>query len=280
MSLSRRQFIGIGALAGAGSLATAYGYNQHTQIEVSRVEILLDRLPEEFNGLTIAHLSDLHHGRFISQDYIHHCVELTNALKPDLIALTGDFTFGAKAYAEPCGEVLQGLRANIGIYGVLGNHDHYNSAGRITRAIRSAGANVLVDQRENLEKGGRRLWIVGVDDLQHGHTDLPALLSDCPEKEFRLTLSHNPEFLDLFSDHQQHTDLMLSGHTHGGQIRLPLLGAPHLSLTGHKYVMGLNQFKGMQVYTTRGVGTVGPPVRLFCPPEIGFYTLRKGTPPK
>lgn len=247
-----------------------------TQVEVSQVNVNLPHLPEDFNGLTIAHLSDIHHGPFIPADYLHRCVEIANSLKPDLIALTGDFTFGAKAYAEPCGEILSGLKPRIGKFAVLGNHDHYNSAGRVTRALRQAGITVLIDEKERLEKKGDKLWLFGVDDLFHGNTDLVKLYSDCPKDELRITLAHNPDFLDEYVEKQQHTDFMLSGHTHGGQIRFPLFGAPHLSLLGHQYVMGLQRRETMQIYTTRGIGTVGPPVRFLCPPEIVLYTLRRG----
>lgn len=278
MKLSRRQFIKLSAASTAtvGLGGLGFGMWLRTQVEVSQVNVNLPRLPEEFNGLTIAHLSDIHHGPFISADYLQRCVEIANSLQPDLIALTGDFTFGAKSYAEPCGEVLSGLKPRIGKFAVLGNHDHYNSAGRVTRALRQAGITVLIDNKERLEKRGEKLWLFGVDDLLMGNTDLVKLYSDCPKDEARITLAHNPDFLDKYAEKQQHTDFMLSGHTHGGQIRFPLLGAPHLKLLGHEYVMGLQQRDTMQIYTTRGIGTVGPPVRFLCPPEIVLYTLRRG----
>ncbi len=278
MKLSRRQFIKLSAAstAAVGLGGLGLGMWLRTQVEVSRVNVNLPRLPEEFNGLTIAHLSDMHHGPFISADYLQRCVEIANSLKPDLMALTGDFTFGAKSYAEPCGEVLSSLKPRIGKFAVLGNHDHYNSAGRVTRALRQAGITVLIDDKERLEKRGEKLWLFGVDDLLMGKTDLVKLYSDCPKDDTRITLAHNPDFLDEYVEKQQHTDFMLSGHTHGGQIRFPLLGAPHLKLLGHEYVMGLQQRDTMQIYTTRGIGTVGPPVRFLCPPEIVLYTLRRG----
>jgi hypothetical protein len=259
---------------GLGGLG--FGAWLRTRLEISRVTVNLPRLPAEFDGLTIAHLSDIHYGQFIPADYVQRCVELANSLQPDLMALTGDFTLGAKAYAEPCAEILSSLKARIGKFAVLGNHDHYSSAGRMTRALRQAGLTVLVDEKESLEKRGEKLWLFGVDDLLEGDTDLVKLYRDCPADEMRLTLAHNPDFLDKYIETQQHTDFMLSGHTHGGQIRLPLLGAPHMKLLGHEYVMGLVQKGAMQLYTTRGIGTVGLPVRFLCPPEIVLYTLRRG----
>lgn len=278
MKFTRRQFIKLSAAStvalGLGGLGL--GAWLRTRVEISRVTVNLPRLPAEFDGLTIAHLSDIHHGQFIPADYVQRCVEIANSLNPDLMALTGDFTFGAKVYTEPCAEILSGLKARIGKFAVLGNHDHYSSAGRMTRALRQAGITVLVDEKECLEKRGEKLWLFGVDDLAQGNTDLVQLYSACPPDEMRITLAHNPDFIDEYTDKQQHTDFMLSGHTHGGQIRFPLLGAPHMKLLGHEYVMGLQRKDTMQIYTTRGIGTVGPPIRFFCPPEIVLYTLRRG----
>ncbi|HEX4945291.1 MAG TPA: metallophosphoesterase [Blastocatellia bacterium] len=278
MKLSRRQFIKLSAAStvalGLGGIGL--GAWLRTRVQLSNVTVNLPHLPAAFDGLTIAHLSDIHYGQFIPGDYVQRCVEIANDLNPDLIALTGDFTAGAKAYSEPCGEILSGLKARIGKFAVLGNHDYYNSAGRVTRALRQAGITVLIDDKECLEKKGEKLWLFGVDELAHGNTDLVKLYRDCPPNETRITLAHNPDFIDEYVHKQQHTDFMLSGHTHGGQIRFPLLGAPHMKLLGHEYVMGLQRRNTMQIYTTRGIGTVGPPVRFLCPPEIVLYTLRRG----
>lgn len=278
MKLSRRQFIKLSAASTMAIGLGGFGLGAwlRTRVELSQVTVNLPRLPAEFDGLTIAHLSDIHYGQFIPADYVQRCVEIVNGLQPDLVALTGDFTFGAKAHSEPCGEILSALKARIGKFAVLGNHDHYNSAGRVTRALRQGGITVLVDDKECLEKKGEKLWLFGVDDLYHGDTDLVQLYKDCPPTQARITLAHNPDFIDEYVDKQQHTDFMLSGHTHGGQIRFPLLGAPHMKLLGHEYVMGLQRKDMMQLYTTRGIGTVGPPVRFLCPPEIVLYTLRRG----
>jgi uncharacterized protein len=274
--LSRRKFIKLSAAAAGALGGLGYGLWERVQIEVSRVEVRLPRLPAAFDGLTVAHLSDLHFGPFLGADFISRCAGIVNDLSPDLIALTGDFTFGAKHYAEPCAEALAAMKARVGTYAVLGNHDHYNSAGRVVRALRRAGMTVLIDERERLERRGEKLWLLGVDDLTQGVSDLARLTREVPQDEARVTLAHNPEYLDWFAAHGQHTDFMLSGHTHGGQVRIPLLGTPHL--VGQRYVRGLYRRGPMQIYTTRGIGTVGPPLRFSCPPEIALYTLRQGTP--
>ena len=135
---------------------------------------------------------------------------------------------------------------------------------------------MLIDKRDRLEARGAKLSLFGVDDLYYGDTDVVRLLREVPEQEPRLVLAHNPDFIEQFAKRNQHVDLMMSGHTHGGQIRFPLVGAPHVdSAYGQRYTRGLNRCREMQIYTTRGVGMVGLPVRFACPPEIVLYTLRQ-----
>lgn len=278
MKLDRRKFIKLSAasVATIGLGGIGYSFAARQKVEVSRVEVRLARLPVEFDGLTIAQMSDIHHGPFTSTDYLGRCVEIVNHLRPDLIALTGDFVFGSSRYVEPCAEALRPLRARIGVYAVLGNHDYYHSAGHIARALRRAGINLLVDGRERLEQRGAKLWLMGMDDLWYGQPDLDRVMRDLPESEAKITLAHNPDFIEVFAARGKQVDFILSGHTHGGQVRLPLLGAPYLpSKYGQRYAMGLNHKGPTQIYTTRGIGTVGPPVRFACPPEIVHYTLRR-----
>jgi hypothetical protein len=280
--LTRRQWIKLSAAAAAAAAGgLTYGYAVSERVQLSRVAVKLAALPAAFEGLTIAHLSDIHHGPYTDLDYIRRCVELVNAAQPDLVALTGDFVLRSRNYIEPCAEVLSELKPRIGNYAVLGNHDYYQGAGFLARALHRTGCTLLVDERERLEHRGERLSLLGVDDLYYGQTDIPRLLRDVPVDEAKIVLAHNPDFIEEFALKGRHLDLMLSGHTHGGQVRLPLLGAPHVdSAYGQQYVVGmnrkaLNDGKTMQVYTTRGIGTILLPVRFDCPPEIVFYTLQR-----
>lgn len=279
----RRRFL---KLAAASSATVALGclgvgYAAHHRIEVSRVEVRLATLPVQFDGLTIAHLSDIHHGIYTDFAYISHCVELVNSLKPDIVALTGDYTLLAKSYIEPCADALRPLRASVGVFAVLGNHDYYQSAGQTAHALRRAGFTVLIEGRERLEKRGARISLLGADDLLYGHWDVSRLMLDVPEDETRIVLAHNPDYIGRVAERGRYVDFMLSGHTHGGQVRLPLLGAPHVvSDYGQRFVMGLNQMESqdkgpMQIYTTRGIGAIWMPVRFDCPPEVVLYTLRQ-----
>ncbi len=275
---ARRRFLKSSAASvatlGAGSLA--YGFAVNDRVELSRVEVKLAHLPVAFDGLTIAHLSDLHLGLYTSADYLRRCVALANAQRPDLAVLTGDYTYLQRKYVEPVADVLSELRPRVGAYAVLGNHDYYQGAGHLARAFRRVRLNLLLDARERLEWRGDRLSLFGVDDLYYGDTNEAALLRDVPPDEPRLLLAHNPDFIGRFIEKQLHVDLLMCGHTHGGQIRMPLVGAPHIdSMYGQRYARGLNRHRQIQIYTTRGLGMVGLPVRLACPPEVVLYTLRQ-----
>lgn len=275
---ARRRFLKLSAASaatvGAGCLGYGFAVNDH--VELSRVEIKLAHLPSTFEGLTIAHLSDLHLGLYTSAAYLRRCVELANAQRPDLIVLTGDYTYLQRKYVEPVADVLSELRPRVGTYAVLGNHDYYQGAGHLARAFRRVRLNLLLDARERLEWRGDRLSLFGVDDLYYGDTNEARLLREVPPDEPRLLLAHNPDFIGRFLEKNLHVDLMMCGHTHGGQIRMPLVGAPHIdSRYGQRYARGLNHNRQIQIYTTRGLGTVGLPVRLACPPEVVLYTLRQ-----
>lgn len=267
--------LAVASVTSVGLGALSYGYLVRDRVEVSRVPVKIKDLPPAFAGFTIAHLSDIHHGLFVSLDYVQRCIEIANSLRPDLVALTGDFTFAGRRYVAPVAELLRSFTAPAGVYTVLGNHDYYASAPYVSDALRRAGCRLLIDAQDVIEQRGDRLAILGVDDFYHGNTDLTRLLRDVPPGAPTITLSHNPDFIEEFAIKERHTDLMLSGHTHGGQIRLPLLGAPHVpSYYGQRYVKGLNHKGAMQIYTTRGIGTVIAPARIDCPPEIVLYTLQ------
>lgn len=274
---TRRDVLKLSAASAAtvGLGALGYGCAVRQSVEISRVEVKINNLPREFDGLTIAHLTDIHHGLYTGADYIERCVQIVNGLQPDLIALTGDFTYGGKRYVEPCAEVLSGLRARIGVYAVLGNHDYYVGASSVAVALKRVGCSVMIDKLDRLELRGEKLWLVGIDDLYYGTTDLKKLLHDVPSEAARIAFSHNPDFIEEFAAKNEHMDLMISGHTHGGQIRFPLAGAPQVtSAYGQRYVMGLNRNGAMQIYTSRGIGTILLPTRVDCPPEIVLFTLR------
>ncbi|MGH9601343.1 MAG: metallophosphoesterase [Terriglobales bacterium] len=281
--LTRRQMLGRTLLV-LGAATAGYGFLiEPRRIVVERIEMRLRRLPGEFDGFRIAQLSDIHYGPFMSSDFVRRAVAEINQLQPHLVALTGDFVshpFGKPAgiegarYIVPCAEALHGLRADYGRYAILGNHDHWNHPATVRNHLDATGFPVLLNQAVALEKDNARLWLVGVDDVLSGRPDLEKALQRVPAGEAVILLVHEPDFADHAA--QFPVDLQLSGHSHGGQVRLPWLGAPILPRLARKYPVGLNRVGSLQVYTNRGLGVINPPVRWNCPPEITLLTLRTG----
>jgi predicted MPP superfamily phosphohydrolase len=284
--ITRRQFLGKGILAGAGLLALV---SYSTVIEPNHVvvnpqDIWLHRLPSAFDGFRIAQISDIHYEEFLGREHVTHVVNLINAVRPDLVVATGDFVtrpWGKRRQyhegalkAEPCAKVLAQLRSKRGTIAVLGNHDHATDPDFVTHALASRGVRVLRNQAIPLEAGDSRLWIAGVDDAVEHAADLRGTMSQVPSSEACLLLVHEPDMADWVCEYP--VDLQLSGHSHGGQVRVPFLGAPVLPESGRKYPLGHYQIKNLQLYTNPGVGVITLPVRFDCPPEITVFTLRSG----
>ncbi len=293
--LNRRAFLK-GALAAAlGSGLGARSLAETTACEVRRETIFLPRLPAGFDGLRVAFLADTHHGPLVSLDYLHEVVELANALQPDLIALGGDYIQrgteslapgAARPFVRDGIGVLGGLRAPHGVFAVMGNHDNwFDHRSEIKAALAKNGIRELTNTGVWLRapaapgsRGGARLRICGVDELSTGRpdaADLHRALGDASADDAVMLLQHNPDYAETLRDPR--VSLLLAGHTHGGQVVLPLLGAPILpSQYGQKYRDGLVRAPATQVFVTRGVGTIFPPVRFRCPPEVALLTLRRG----
>lgn len=241
------------------------------RLTVEHHKIFLSRLPRAFDGLRVVQLSDIHHSPFTSREQIERAVETANSLQPDIIALTGDYVSKERAYAAPCAELMGRLRARHGVYAVLGNHDHWTDAALITDLFRAEGISMLVNQGMRFEKDGAAIWLAGVDDTMVGLEDLPLALSGAREDELKLLLAHNPIILRRAA--RAGVDLVLSGHTHGGQVSL----RPERSTSGkprRRLVKGLAKRGETQIYVTRGLGTVVLPVRFGCPPEVSLLELR------
>lgn len=293
--VSRRAFLklGWGGLLG-GAMLCALGPAYATQvephwIEVTRLDIALPGMSEALEGFTIVQLSDLHIGPHVAVDHIRRAVALTNALEADLIILTGDFVYGSAEYGSACARELACLRASFGVYAVLGNHDAWTDADEVAGSLKEVGLVVLRNERQALTMAGTRLWLLGIEDTgytggffsdfrvmwQEARDALGILLQGIPTAEPRLLLVHNPDFTEMLP--RGRIDLILCGHTHGGQVRLPFVGAPVVpSCFGQKYVSGLVRRPDAPVYVNRGLGLIAPPVRFLCRPEITQLRLRSG----
>lgn len=241
------------------------------RLTIEHQQIYLHRLPQEFDGFRIVHLSDIHHSPFTSQAQIKRAVETANSLQPDIVALTGDYVSKERRYAAPCAELLGSLRPRHGVYAVLGNHDHWTDAALITDLFRAEGITVLVNQGMRFEKKGAAFWLAGVDDSMVGLEDLSLALAGARDDELKLLLAHNPIILRRAA--RAGVDLVLSGHTHGGQVRLRSERSS-TERPRRRLLKGLARQGATQIYVTRGLGTVVLPVRFGCPPEVSLLELR------
>jgi hypothetical protein len=240
-------------------------------IEVTEHRVALRGLPEAFRGFRIVHLSDIHHGLYLPLQALIDAVEVTNGLQPDLVALTGDFVTHSRAYIEPVAAILSLLRARFGVFAVLGNHDFRVGADEVTRALRRERIHVLRNRHVTLHLNGHVLHMAGVDDLGYG-ADLRRALQRIPHGAPAVLLSHNPAIIRHAAHHG--IGLVLSGHTHGGQVNLPLVG----SILGRspdrmRFKAGWDRLGPTQIYVSRGIGTVVLPLRVRCPAEISHLEL-------
>jgi hypothetical protein len=239
---------------------------------VHEVRLTYEHLPESFCGFRILHLSDLHIDGLTG--LAEAISEQLAALEVDLCVLTGDYRFEVCGPCHniypPMERMLRSVNARLGIIGVLGNHD----VSEEIPALEALGVRMLINEAMELRRGRDRAWVIGVDDPHYyGCDDLPGALSDVPAEGFKILLVHTPEIIEEAEEYG--IDLYLCGHTHGGQICLPLIGPMIINADCPRtYAGGVWQYKNVQGYTNRGVGTSGVPVRFFCPPEIGVIELR------
>jgi hypothetical protein len=281
---TRRKFIRLAATAGGAALAVDTTLIAPNLPRIVRKEILLQRWPERLEGFTIALLSDFHYDPYFSVHPLRSSIGMVNGVHPDLIVLTGDFVTesfpGNKAHktkaayaAEPCAQLLRQMQAPYGLWAVLGNHDVVTDPNRVINALRAEGIQVLGNQSAPIEARGARFWLAGVDDVMEKRSDLSAALHGVPANESVVLLAHEPDFADYVARFP--VDLQLSGHSHGGQVRIPFVRPLWLPPLAKKYVWGLFKIGGLTLYTNPGLGTVGLPVRMNCPPEITLLTLRR-----
>jgi predicted MPP superfamily phosphohydrolase len=203
-------------------------------------------------------------------------------MHPDLLVLTGDFVShsigkangldGAR-HAEPCADVIAQWK-DMPMIAILGNHDHWNNADIVAGALAERNIRVLRNGSTPIERNGSRLWIAGVDDALVGLADMPKTLKGVPASEATVLLAHEPDYADYAAKFS--VDLQLSGHSHGGQVRIPGVGPIVLPEMAAKYHTGLNRVGEMQVYTNWGLGVITPPVRFLCPAKVTLITLRRG----
>jgi predicted MPP superfamily phosphohydrolase len=281
MSISRRKFLGLSAAALAGGTLATSLYEPHETV-VSQISLMLKRLPAAFDGIRIAQLSDLHFNSYMTVSHLDRVIELTNAQKPDIVMLTGDFVTAAPrrrgviARAEqawPCADVLRRIKSPLGCFAVLGNHDYETNADVVAEALTGSHIQVLRNRAIPLERDGARLWLAGVDNVTVNRARPAYALRGIPKQECTVVAVHEPDIADEIR--KLPVDFQMSGHSHGGQIRFPGVGALYLPRWAKKYSLGHYQIGELQLYTNRGIGVIGLPMRFLCPPEISVFTLKK-----
>ncbi len=284
--LSRRSFLKIlGILAGNGLLLGAGGmaYARHLEpawLDIAQVRLKLPRLGKAFDGFRLMQISDIHMGGWMDPERFKSVIEAALAQQADLLALTGDFVYylgenqSIATQLDDLDEAFDSL-GDIPKVGILGNHDLRTAPEDVRKMMARHEIRDLTNSIYSIVRGAERLHFSGMDDLIFGRPDLDKVLAALPPDGSAVLLAHEPDFADT-SAFTGRFDLQISGHSHGGQVVLPLLGPPYLPRGGRKYYDGLYQVGSMLQYTNRGVGMVEPFIRFNCRPEITVFTFQSG----
>jgi len=260
---------------------TGYGLLiEPSMFKVEYIQLKIRRLPKAFSGIRVAQISDIHMGGWMNVERLQQVADLVIAQKPDVLVITGDFLKGrsftesARHAVKDLTKVLRPLAAALPTFAVLGNHDYRTSPTAIREMLSQCMITDLTNDVFRLRRKDGTLCLCGVDDIRHGNVRLHEVLSKLDENSPAILLVHEPDFADI-SAATGRFDLQLSGHSHGGQIVIPLFGPPKLPESGQKYHSGLYQVGKMLQYTNRGVGVDRFAVRINCPPEITVFILGK-----
>lgn len=274
---TRRQFlrgliaaplVGVSAASAYSRLIEPYNY------WISETDVFLRDLPPRFEGFRITQLTDIHHSRILGISEVRRVLSLAQQTNPDMFVLTGDYSTSYRRFIEPCAEALSALSAPEGVWAVLGNHDHYTDPELTTRSLGRHHISVMNNIHTTLRRGPDLLQLSGIDDWTWNATDWARAFSGLDAKTPTILLSHQPSVLDL--KQTSNVALIISGHTHGGQLKFPLLGAPARFVTNDlKYARGLFRRGETQLYVSSGTGVIGLPLRFGVRPEIAVLRLRR-----
>ncbi len=271
--VSRRKFLKLSLSIGAGALIATYPFCIERYIfQVNTYQIPVPNLPPKFDGYTIAQLTDLHYGPLMPQAIVKKIIHKTNTLHKDLIVCTGDYILeenGTKQIDTVWPQLMK-LHANDGVFSVLGNHDHWGSTDRSLFWLEKSGQNIR-HKAVPIFKGEERIWIGGAGDYDEDKLGIDDAFQHVPDSECKILLSHNPDSAD--TDYNTRIDLMISGHTHGGQVIIPFVGAPILPVKNKTYSSGFIRTMRTNLYISRGLGWAIIPVRFNCRPEISVLKL-------
>jgi predicted MPP superfamily phosphohydrolase len=271
---SRGKVAAATAILGAGWLIYAREVETR-RVEIKHVTLTLPRLAPEFDGYRLVQFGDLHLDDWTRPGRLSWITRKVNEQRPDLIAITGDFaSYSAEEFdARRLIDALRALRARDGCVAILGNHDYLTDVRLVRRCIRESGVTELINDVRSLKRGDAALHIAGIDDVMEGRSRLDLVLERLPESGAAILLAHEPDFADV-SAATGRFDLQLSGHSHGGQIGVPLIRRLVLPPFSQRYIRGLYELGVMVLYTNRGLGFVHLRLRFLCRPEITVFTLR------
>lgn len=236
--------------------------------QLTTYDVAVPNLPASLDGFKIVQLSDIHRRRGVPDSVIKRAVRMANSTNPDAVVLTGDYSGMDPTNIEPCFKMLSKLESRLGAYAVLGNHDHWTGAEAVSESIARHHITLLDNESARLGPG---LYLAGIDDQWVGSPDVNAAFRGIPKGSACVMLSHTPVALPLFAGHK---GLLVTGHTHGGQVNLPLI--PRTRLPGFhncKCIKGWYEENGILMYVNRGIGMINPPVRFLCRPEVSLYVL-------
>jgi len=242
--------------------------------EVTTRDVFIKNLPPAFDGFRITQVTDIHHSPLVPLEEVRRVVEIARSTAPDMFALTGDYTTHDKheRLLEPCAELLSTLAAPCGVWAVTGNHDHTDDPQRVVQTLRRHRIEVLFNQNTRVTNKGDALQLAGIGDHSWAGTNWVKARRGLDFTRPAILLSHQPRVFD--EPETREYDLILAGHTHGGQVSLPLIGAPVRVMEQFRYVSGLFHRGRTQLYVSRGTGVIGLPVRVGARPEIAVLTLR------
>lgn len=275
----------IGKLLVAGSALSALGvgalayarFIEPKWLEVTHIDLRLPRLAPSFDGYRVAQFSDLHIEKWRDWETLSEVIEQTNAAKADLVVITGDFVHeDPTGIADPLSGILHQLSAPDGVLGILGNHDHWMDSNAVRRLMAACGVRDISNNVYTIRRGEDALHIAGIDSYMEMQARFDRVMACLPDdNQAAILLAHEPDFAYL-SAPTRRFDLQLSGHSHGGQVRVPGLMQIVLPPFSRRFIAGLKYVKGMYVYTNRGLGMSGRKMRFNCRPELTIFTLHSG----
>lgn len=276
---SRRRFLKTSAAALAGTALLAGGYAslwEPRRLEITRLTLTLPQLPPAFDGIRLVQFSDVHLGFHMDEKDLGELAAIIRQQKPDLLCFTGDIVDSYALSMKTSVPVLASMEASLGKFAILGNHDYRGLPDGVQTLYRKTGFTLLRNDHAVVKHQGERIAVVGLEDELLGRPDPQLAVKGLPAGICKLLLMHEPDYADITEPLS--FALQLSGHSHGGQVRLPVIGAIETPPGGRKYVQGLYRIgeSKMPLYVNRGIGMTHLPIRVLCRPELSVFTLRSG----